>query len=126
MPLELPLTRDAEGLWRTDWAPLVAHLRDAQRPLAQRAADVHATLAQALCHQAVRLAEEHRFSRVGLTGGVFQNARLAELAAAELTAAGFTVSLPERLPCNDAGISFGQVMEVLYSHQSTQRSLRKT
>jgi hydrogenase maturation protein HypF len=114
--IELPLQRDTSGLWQTDWAPLLAHLRDESRTVEQRAADVHATLAHALCLQALQLAKEYRCTRIGLTGGVFQNARLSELVYAELTAAGFAVSLPERLPCNDAGISFGQVVEVLYAH----------
>jgi hydrogenase maturation protein HypF len=114
--IELPLRRDDSGLWQTDWAPLLARIRDESLTIVQRAADVHATLAHALCLQALQLAKEQRFTRIGLTVGVFQNARLAELAIAELTAAGFRVSLPERLPCNDAGISFGQVMEALYAH----------
>lgn len=108
--LELPLQRSADGLWQTDWAPLLAPLRDA-RPLAQRAAEFHASLARAIRRQAERLAETQQFTRVGLTGGVFQNALLSELACAELAAAGFRVELPERLPCNDAGISFGQAVE---------------
>ena len=112
--LELPLTRADHDLWQTDWAPLLALLRDEQASIAQRAADFHATLAHALRRQAERLAESHRFTRIGLTGGVFQNALLCELACAELAAAGFQVELPGRLPCNDAGISFGQVVEVLY------------
>jgi hydrogenase maturation protein HypF len=113
-PVELPLARDGSGVWRSDWAPLLAPLRDTAVPVAQRAADFHASLARAIRRQAERLARDHAFTRVGLTGGVFQNALLAELAGAELRAAGFRVELPERLPCNDAGISFGQVMEVLY------------
>jgi hydrogenase maturation protein HypF len=39
---------------------------------------------------------------------------LTEQALALLTADGFSVHLPERLPVNDAGISFGQVIEHLY------------
>ncbi len=46
--IELPLSRDTSDLWQTDWAPLLAHLRDEQRTVAQRAADVHVTLAHAL------------------------------------------------------------------------------
>ncbi|MFN2310382.1 MAG: carbamoyltransferase HypF, partial [Gammaproteobacteria bacterium] len=111
---ELPLERDAAGVWRSDWAPLLAPLRDTRVPVAQRAADFHASLARAIRRQAERLAQTHAFTRVGLTGGVFQNALLAELACAELRAAGFQVVLPERLPGNDAGISFGQVMETLF------------
>ncbi|HEY9199032.1 MAG TPA: carbamoyltransferase HypF, partial [Gammaproteobacteria bacterium] len=112
--VELPLTRTETGLWQTDWAPLLAPLLDTRRPVAQRAADFHAGMARALRRQAERLAESHAFTRIGLTGGVFQNAVLSELACAELAAAGFQVELPERLPCNDAGISFGQAIEVLY------------
>ncbi|MFA7386349.1 MAG: carbamoyltransferase HypF [Thiohalobacteraceae bacterium] len=112
---ELPLERNPDGRWQTDWSPLIAPLRDLETTQAQRAADFHASLARAIRRQAERLASEHPFRRVGLTGGVFQNARLAALACAELTAAGFEVALPERLPCNDAAISFGQVVEALYS-----------
>jgi hydrogenase maturation protein HypF len=39
---------------------------------------------------------------------VFQNQRLLEAAAAGLQAAGLRVLIPERLPMNDGGISFGQ------------------
>ena len=113
--IELPLDRNPGGLWQTDWSPLIAPLRDLQSTPAQRAADFHASLARAIRRQAERLASEYPFSRVGLTGGVFQNARLARLTCAELAAAGLEVALPERLPCNDAGISFGQIVEALYS-----------
>jgi hydrogenase maturation protein HypF len=50
---------------------------------------------------------------VGLTGGVFQNRRLTEMATARLEALGFRVLLPERIPCNDGGLAFGQVAEYL-------------
>jgi hydrogenase maturation protein HypF len=43
-----------------------------------------------------------------LSGGVFQNARLLAATAARLEAAGLRVLVPERLPPNDGGISFGQ------------------
>ena len=112
--MELPLVRTGSGLWQTDWSPLLAPLLDSARPIAQRAADFHASLARAIRRQAERLAETHSFTRIGLTGGVFQNALLAQLACLELGDAGFRVQLPERLPCNDAGISFGQVIEALY------------
>jgi hydrogenase maturation protein HypF len=49
--------------------------------------------------------------RVGLTGGVFQNRVLADEAAELLTAAGFEVHLPRALPCNDAALCFGQIVE---------------
>ena len=110
----LPLARDARGVWRSDWAPLLPLLTDSARPVAERAAAFHASLAQALVEQAKRLRDETGFATVGLTGGVFQNRVLAEAAVARLQTAGFRVCLPERLPVNDAGLSFGQVIEFLH------------
>ena len=43
-----------------------------------------------------------------LSGGVFQNRRLLERTALELDAHGLEVLIPELLPPNDGGISFGQ------------------
>ncbi len=53
-PVALPLRRDALGIWRSDWAPLVPALLDRRRTAAARAAVLHASLAQALCDQALR------------------------------------------------------------------------
>ena len=68
-------------------------------------------MAKALLDQALQVREEHGVTRVGLCGGVFQNRVLTEHSTALLTEHGFTVDLPERLPVNDAAISFGQVIE---------------
>ena len=111
----LPLARDEHGIWRSDWAPLLPLLTDAGRSAAERAASFHASLAKALVEQAQQLREDTGIASVGLTGGVFQNRLLAEIAVARLGAAGFTVHLPSRLPANDAGLSFGQVIEFLYA-----------
>ena len=43
-----------------------------------------------------------------LSGGVFQNVRLLRGTSARLEAAGLRVLVPERLPPNDGGISYGQ------------------
>ena len=43
-----------------------------------------------------------------LSGGVFQNRLLLERCTADLAAHGLRVLHPERLPCNDGGISYGQ------------------
>lgn len=107
----LPLARE-DGIWRSDWAPLVRHLLMSPRPVPQRAMDVHASLAQALFDQVAAVAREHRFDAVGLSGGVFQNKRLCERVLSMLQAAGHTVHLPEAIPCNDAGLAFGQIIHV--------------
>jgi len=109
----LPLTRDAPGLWRSDWAPLLPALTDPARTPATRAADFHLSLAQALVEQAKQLRAQTGIAHVGLTGGVFQNRVLAEAAIRGLEAENFIAFLPQRLPVNDAGLSFGQVIEFL-------------
>ena len=113
--VSLPLERDLLGLWRTDWAPLLSMLGDEARPVAERASSFHLSLAQALVEQAKQLRAQTGIQAVGLTGGVFQNRVLAEAALSRLQAAGFTVHLPQRVPVNDAGLSFGQVIEFLHT-----------
>ncbi len=110
-PIELPSNAGSEGVRRLDWAPLVPMLLDGGLGQAERAACFHASLAAALVTQAERLRQCFGELAVGLTGGVFQNRRLAQAALDGLRAAGFRAYLPRELPCNDAGLSFGQVVE---------------
>jgi hydrogenase maturation protein HypF len=112
-PLTLPLGRDSTGIWRTDWAPLVAAMRGANASVAARAGLFHSSLAQALYAQAMTIREHTAVTRVGLSGGVFQNRVLTEQVRALLSAAGFEVLMPERLPVNDAAISYGQLIEAI-------------
>jgi hydrogenase maturation protein HypF len=107
----LPLVRDPNGIWRSDWAPLLPVLLNTRVDAAVRAAVLHATLAHTLCEQALAVREHTGVSRVGLSGGVFQNRVLSEQAQSLLRAAGFEVLIPQRLPINDAAISFGQLIE---------------
>jgi hydrogenase maturation protein HypF len=107
----LPLYEDAAQVLRADWAPLIASLIDSGIPADVRAGHVHATLAQTIVEVAQRLRTRHAFSTVGLTGGVFQNRKLTEWASAALRSAGFHVWLNGRVPCNDGGLSFGQLVE---------------
>ncbi|MDH5177957.1 MAG: carbamoyltransferase HypF, partial [Gammaproteobacteria bacterium] len=102
----------AGELLTIDWAPLIEWLlREHAQPRPQQAGVVHAALAAAIVDVAQILRERTGSRVVGLTGGVFQNRRLSELALAQLQAAGFDVRLPEQLPCNDGGLSYGQVAD---------------
>jgi len=115
-PLPMPLARDALGVWRSDWGPLVHAMLDECRDSAARAAMFHASLAQTLCEQALAVRDDSGVRRVGLSGGVFQNRVLTEMAQALLIAEGFEVLIPERLPVNDGGISYGQLIEAAALH----------
>ena len=107
----LPVARDGNGLWEIDWAPLLPYLLIDNLPRGERAHGFHASLADALLDQAVKIRHERGVTAVGLSGGVFQNRLLSELAATRLRAEGFAVYLGERIPANDAGLSYGQIIE---------------
>ena len=108
----LPLRGGAGDVITVDWAPLVEWLLDSTTlPPAQRAGAVHAALATAIVDVALALRARSGGRVVGLTGGVFQNRRLCERALAQLQAAGFDVRLPQQVPCNDGGLSYGQVAD---------------
>ena len=110
-PIDLPLQMDADGIWRTDWEPLLDAISDESRCRVDRAEIVHSTMAQVILQQARQAREEHDFEQIGLCGGVFQNRVLTEQAVDLLESNGFRVCLPLLLPCNDAALSYGQAAE---------------
>jgi hydrogenase maturation protein HypF len=91
-------------------------LRRDEMPVAQRAMQFHLSLAHTIVKQAQRIHARTPFDAVGLTGGVFQNKLLAELAMQQLGSAGFEIHLPQQTPCNDGGLAFGQLIEATYQH----------
>jgi len=52
----------------------------------------------------------YRINRVVLSGGCFQNRYLLENLNSKLSACGFEVFIPRRIPVNDGGISLGQAV----------------
>jgi len=98
----------------TNWESLVPAMLDSTLTVSERAALFHASLAQALLKQARTIRDDCGVNTVRLSGGVFQNRVLTEYALALLSEHGFDAHLPELIPVNDAGISFGQIMEYGY------------
>jgi len=109
----LTQTEDEGGVLRCDWRPLLRHLLDSRMSVEVRAADFHHTLAEIVVKQAVHAHAQTGVHTIGLSGGVFQNRLLTELATERLAQAGFEVLMHERVPCNDAGLSYGQLMHCL-------------
>ncbi len=94
----LPLPSRSDGVLQADWAPLVELLLDETRSPRRRAVMFHASLARSLVDQAIAVRHRHGAFAVGLTGGVFQNRLLAEMALHGLLEAGFRAYLPIRVP----------------------------
>jgi len=113
--VRMPLERDRQGVWRSDWEPLLGPLRDIGLAPEERAGIFHESMAMALVEQALRIADELSFDAVGLSGGVFQNRRLTERVVDLLAREGVDVRLHRDIPANDGGLSFGQVIEAMAS-----------
>jgi len=86
-----------------DFGPMIAPLLSTRDP-AVVASRFHATLVHAI----VMMAEKRGARTVALSGGCFQNARLAEATIAALGERDVEVLLPERVPVNDGGLALGQ------------------
>ena len=114
MNIELPLTNASRNLWECDWSPLIALLQDANLSVHEKASAFHTSLANALIKQVKQINKDRDFKAVGLTGGVFQNRLLTEQVQQLLSETGYMVYLPQHIPCNDAGLSYGQIIEAGY------------
>lgn len=90
-----------------DWRPMLRGLiaKRGKASSESLAAAVHDSLAQSI----VAVAERAGTTRVLLTGGCFQNARLTECAVGRLRAAGFEPYWHRRIPPNDGGLAAGQI-----------------
>jgi hydrogenase maturation protein HypF len=77
-------------------------------PVEVISARFHNGLARNTATACAEVAGRNQTETVVLSGGVFQNRLLLERTATQLSDAGLRVLVPERLPPNDGGISFGQ------------------
>ncbi|PCJ84884.1 MAG: carbamoyltransferase HypF [Thiotrichaceae bacterium] len=107
---------DDNKLLIINWKSLIVEMTDSTLSPGQRSAIFHSSLAHNILKQAKIFRKKHGINTVSLCGGVFQNKVLSEKAMTLLSVEGFKVCLPELIPVNDAGISFGQVIEYGYRH----------
>lgn len=108
-----PFSLDVESApWQLDWRPLVRAVAvDVTGGADPGAVSMrfHRALAAAGAELVRKAAARHGRLPVVLTGGVFQNARLAELLRGELNGR-FDVYVPGQVPPGDGGIALGQAV----------------
>ena len=95
-----------------DPAPAITEIAaDVHRgvPVGEIAGAFHRSVATMIRDVCIRLRDLDGINVVALTGGVFQNRRLVELAVPLLDDAGFETLRHAQVPPNDGGISLGQV-----------------
>jgi len=118
--IKLALIQDGT-LWRSDWHALLLLLLDNSISVADRAFGFHASLAKALIDQAQVIRHQYATRQsidendiaIGLAGGVFQNQLLCQQISEQCQQLGWPLYIPQQLPVNDAGLSYGQVIEAL-------------
>lgn len=107
----LPVSLNTDGIYQADWVRLVSTMTNNNDSVEKRATDFHSTLAHTLLEQVRMIENKYAVKKVGLSGGVFQNRKLAEYVMHILEENGYQPFMPEKLPVNDAGISAGQIVE---------------
>ena len=70
----------------------------------------HNTIIKFTVDLCLKISEEYRIKKVALSGGVFQNQILLEGIDYSLNREGYTVYTNKQVPCNDGGISLGQMV----------------
>ena len=110
MPLPYGLERAGELLVYDPRPTLAALLagRAAGRAVGPLAAAFHETIAELTRELCADAAASTGIRTVCLSGGVFQNRRLAGALLRRLARDGFDVYINRRVPVNDGGISYGQ------------------
>jgi hydrogenase maturation protein HypF len=89
----------------------------AKRPKAVIAARFHNTVARMIMELCQSISVKTGIMEVALSGGVFQNRLLLRKARALLESAGLKVYTHRQVPCNDGGISLGQVVIANFSEE---------
>ncbi len=105
-----------ESMLVVDWNLMIKGiLADLKRnlPVGLISAKFHNALVEIIVAVAKRVGQP----QVALSGGCFQNRYLTEKTTARLTAEGFRPYWPQRIPPNDGGIAFGQIVAALMSAQ---------
>lgn len=106
------IMHESEGLLELDWRPLLKAVDDDLLAGVSRGC-IARKFHDSLVNLAFDVAEHFCLDRLVLGGGCFQNAFLLEGLAGMAQSRRCRLSLPQRVPCNDGGISLGQAAAVV-------------
>jgi hydrogenase maturation protein HypF len=98
----------ADGLLVYDPRPTLAAVLAGQAPAGTLAAAFQTTIAEVTRELLSDAHARTGLRTVCLSGGVFQNRRLASVLLRELASDGFEVFINRQVPVNDGGVSYGQ------------------
>jgi hydrogenase maturation protein HypF len=122
--IPLPLLTEPNQPDRIDWSPLLPHIRNQSLSAQHRSSLFHNSMAQTIIEQALHYRKTHNFEAIGLSGGVFQNRKLVNTVFKLAKSHGFDIFLPENIPVNDGGLSYGQIIEfmgIIQKHAPRQK-----
>ncbi len=109
----LPLIEQSHQADRVDWSSLLPRLVDDSKSVEERSALFHNSMAQTIVSQALHYSGKYTVDGIGLGGGVFQNKRLVETIFKLAEAHGLAIYIPQIIPVNDGGLSYGQIIEFM-------------
>ena len=87
-------------------------------PRARIAARFHNTVALMILEMCQKISARTGIARVAMSGGVFQNRLLLRKTVALLKSEGIEVFAHRQVPCNDGGISLGQVVIANFNEET--------
>jgi hydrogenase maturation protein HypF len=109
-PPPYPFDPSGETLSLRKTVEAILHDMEQHAPAAHISARFHTTLAHLLAEKAFLLREPTKAAEAVLAGGCFQNKHLTLLIQELFARRGIPLYIPSRIPCNDGGISAGQLI----------------
>ena len=70
----------------------------------------HSTIVNYIVKMCILLRDKYKINTVALSGGIFQNSFLLRNSYMKLSQNNFKVLTHHNIPCNDGGISIGQIV----------------
>ena len=109
--VELSLLKSDIEFCQIDYKSLIRAMVDTSQTIEYRSTVFHNSLANVILNCTQQILENRHIKNIGFSGGVFQNQQLSNKAQDLLHKHGYNVYIHNTIPCNDAGISVGQILE---------------